>query len=89
MFSNYVIWIPAEIVKKISSIRYLIQVNGNRKVAHINQFKKVNIRYMQSRPLTYCIESRKRLRSNEEHGMLTRSKTRKMFEDDYHTMDYE
>lgn len=82
VFSNYIRWIPGRIVKKISSIRYLVQVNGSLKHAHVNQLRKANIRQVQYGPITYCRELRKRLRSNEETNIVTRSKARKMREDE-------
>lgn len=38
--NNYHKWILAKIVKQLSTIRYCISINGQRRVAHINQLKK-------------------------------------------------
>lgn len=38
-FKDMVRWIPGYVLKKLSNYRYLVCINGNTKVAHINQLK--------------------------------------------------
>ena len=45
VFSKYVKWIPAKIIKRLSKLRYIDLVNGTQKHVHINQIRKSNEKF--------------------------------------------
>lgn len=66
VLNNYHKWIHAKIVKRLSNVRYCIDINGKKRVAHINQLKKFvgRIVKLNSNTLTYCRNNHKRKRSD-------------------------
>lgn len=49
-FKEMVTWLPGIIKRKLSSLRYVVQVNNTTRVAHINQLKKVHERKVHFSP---------------------------------------
>ena len=39
-FKELIRWIPCKVVKKLSALRYLIELGGNIRMVHINQIRR-------------------------------------------------
>lgn len=53
VWKNFIKWVPAKIVKKISTSIYLIIVNGANKTAHLRQLRKSKTNNLNNWPGTF------------------------------------
>lgn len=72
VWNNFVKWIPAKIIKKISNSVYVILVNGSSKTAHLRQLRKTKANNLSDWPGTFVhnnVESNQNDNNNNDNDI--------------------